>query len=95
MDNRVVNMRIIIQDVFPASVPQSNSNNNTGYIPSLISSNNTVVDTPPLILIEGTTSFDNDIYIPPSFSTGGTTSFDTKSAKTITSNTEYLPSWKR
>lgn len=88
MENRVVNMKIIIQNVFPASVPQSTSNNNTGgYGPAWA-----VVDN---------TNYSNPIYsdISSPYSSGGTVTFDSRSAKTITSNREliqvYVPSWKR
>ena len=88
MDNRVVNMRIIIQNVFPASVPQSNSNNNTGgYGPAWA-----VVDN---------TNYSNPIYsdISSPYASEGTVTFGSRSAGNVADKREFIqvfvPSWKR
>jgi len=84
MENRVVNMQITIQDVLPASIPHSNTNNNTGGAAAW-----TVIDN---------TNYSNPVYgdiSTPVASGGGTITFGSSNTRTIADTGEFTPSWKR
>ena len=90
IENRVVNMKIVLQDVLPASLPPPNANNTNN--PNNI--NNQIVQPSPWTVIDST-DYSNPLYnnIEGPLSTEGTVVFGPM--RRIIEEKKFVPSWLR